>query len=210
MYDRHLQGVGHREKDGPVKANLVCWVLQPVHEWCAVICVLLLGQIMIYVKEKTTHKVCVPVSHYIALGLPLLHHCLPCRFHLPHPSCLLPHSSCLLCHYCPPHHCPVMGVVGWYLVHKFLFSMHYYSKETYIPGCGPNISCAMKLVCAAASLSRHWFVSNICPSTLNLLNHCHNSFTALMCFDSVMDEHTVWHTEYVDKCNIVHQGMLMW
>ena len=50
-----------------------------------------------------------------------------------------------------------------------------------------SIPCFSKSTAAAASLSIHWFVSNIWPSALYLLERLHGSFTALICFDSVID-----------------------
>src|SRR5258708_30410839 len=48
---------------------------------------------------------------------------------------------------------------------------------------------------AVFSLSRHWFVSNICPKALCRLKHRHSRFTAVMCRDSVMDERAHLHSQ---------------
>lgn len=52
-----------------------------------------------------------------------------------------------------------------------------------------SIPCWVKLTCDVASLPRHWLVRSICPSALYRFNRCQGSFTALICCDSVMEEH---------------------
>src|SRR5216684_29823 len=58
---------------------------------------------------------------------------------------------------------------------------------------------------AAFSLLRHWFVSNICPKASCWLKRHHSRFTAMMCHDSVMDEHAHLHSQAAN----ISAGMLV-
>ena len=49
--------------------------------------------------------------------------------------------------------------------------------------------CSVKILRANDILSNREFVRSICSSALYRLERRHGSFTALICFDSVMDEH---------------------
>lgn len=51
------------------------------------------------------------------------------------------------------------------------------------------IPCSVKVLRAYDILSSREFVRSICISALNRLERRQGSFTALMCFDSVIDEH---------------------
>ena len=54
---------------------------------------------------------------------------------------------------------------------------------------GGSIPRRTKSVCMAANLSRCVLVVSICIVALYRLDRRHGSFTDLMCFDSVIDEH---------------------
>jgi len=65
-------------------------------------------------------------------------------------------------------------------------------SKTFLPGICPagSMPRATKLLCMAASLSRHWLMFSICPSAWYLLECHHSFFTAVMWQDSVIDEHS--------------------
>ena len=52
-----------------------------------------------------------------------------------------------------------------------------------------NIWHFVKSTREVANLSSHWFVTSIWPSALKQFEWCKGSFTALICFDSMIDEH---------------------
>ena len=53
-----------------------------------------------------------------------------------------------------------------------------------------SILWASKLAREAAGNESRWLVWSICPMALCLLDHCQGFFTAVMCFDSVIDVHS--------------------
>ena len=140
------------------------------------------------------HKSFWPYQHAWALFGPLQ----------PHRHCRH-HCHCHRCHHHCLHHLYwhwfVHGLMYWGSVcdsgmlnkglsvlnctnHINLWSVPAMS-ERHVP---LSILWAEKLTCTAASLSRRWFVSSICPRALNLLDRCQGYFTALICFDSIMEE----------------------